>query len=438
MALCTLDTTDCAIVRLVVDYPEVAERVLRDKRCAFTSAPVLAIEMTGEHELKKITCGLVQAEINIHHYYPFLFRPNGRYGLVMRVEDLDLAEDVLRRHGLTVLHRGDIAPVRRSRPCENRQSLLPKKFPLRRPHWCSRTHSKKPPSRRASRASPRFLSNLLDARSPTGHEFEAQAVIEKHIRPVADDFAKDTLGNRLATINPKGSTTLMFAGHIDEIALTVAYIDDRGFLYFEFLGGHDNIIPSGRRVEILTKNGPVLGITGKRAVHLMSPKMRKKVLERHEMWIDIGVEKQGRGRAARPYRRPRRLQRILRNPPRHPRRRPRVRRQGRGLHLHGGAPPSRRRPEGASPPRSSPSPPRRRKSGCAARRSSARPCNRTSPSPWTCATPPTTRTRTTASSVRFSLSSRPRHRPRSEPEPSRRGPPRRGRRETRPPVPDPV
>lgn len=109
MALCTLDTTDCAIVRVVVDYPEVAEKLLKSKGHAFTSAPILAIEMTGEHELKKITCLLVQAEINIHHYYPFLFRPNGRYGLLMRVEDLDLAEDMLRRHGLTVLHRDDIA-----------------------------------------------------------------------------------------------------------------------------------------------------------------------------------------------------------------------------------------------------------------------------------------------------------------------------------------
>jgi endoglucanase len=33
----------------------------------------------------------------------------------------------------------------------------------------------------------------------------------------------------------------------------------------------------------------VLGITGKRAVHLLSPEDRKRVPERHDMWIDIGV-----------------------------------------------------------------------------------------------------------------------------------------------------
>jgi len=109
MALSTLDTTDCAIVRIVADYPEEAEKTLRAKNYAFAASPVLAVELLGEHELKKVTCGLEQAEINIHHYYPFLVRPHNRSGLVMRVEDLDLAEDVLKRHGIIVLHRGDIA-----------------------------------------------------------------------------------------------------------------------------------------------------------------------------------------------------------------------------------------------------------------------------------------------------------------------------------------
>lgn len=109
MALCTIDTTESAIIRIVADYPEAAEKALRDSRFAFDTTHVLAVEIIGEFELKKITCALVQAEINMHYYYPFLFRPNGRYGLIMRVEDQDLAEEVLRRNGLTVLHRGDIA-----------------------------------------------------------------------------------------------------------------------------------------------------------------------------------------------------------------------------------------------------------------------------------------------------------------------------------------
>lgn len=136
---------------------------------------------------------------------------------------------------------------------------------------------------------PAFLKDLLDAKAPTGHEFEAQAVVDKYVAKTADVYRKDVLGNRIATLNPRAKTSLMLAGHIDELGLQISYIDDKGFLYFNTLGGHDLIIPSGRRVHILTKRGVVLGVTGKRAVHLMSPAERTKVPETHEMWIDIGA-----------------------------------------------------------------------------------------------------------------------------------------------------
>ncbi len=157
--------------------------------------------------------------------------------------------------------------------------------------------AKKTAAAPAAPTAPQFLVDLINARSPVGHEFEAQAVLETYVKPVADTYAKDTIGNRLATLNPKAETGVMFAGHIDEIALTVSYIDDKGYLYFDFLGGHDNIIPSGRRVTVMTKAGDLLGVTGKRAVHLMSPEERKKVPERHEMWIDIGVKNRAEAEA---------------------------------------------------------------------------------------------------------------------------------------------
>tara|TARA_A100001015_G_scaffold299072_1_gene382658 strand:+ start:7056 stop:8114 length:1059 start_codon:yes stop_codon:yes gene_type:complete len=137
---------------------------------------------------------------------------------------------------------------------------------------------------------PNFLKDLLDARSPTGCEYEAQAVVDQYLEPVADTYRKDIMGNRFATINPEGSPSVLFAGHIDELGLILTYIDDKGFLYFDTLGGHDKSIISGRRVAILTANGVVKGVTGKRAIHLMTPEDRKKVPETHQIWIDIGVK----------------------------------------------------------------------------------------------------------------------------------------------------
>ena len=136
---------------------------------------------------------------------------------------------------------------------------------------------------------PPFLSALLAARSPSGYEAEAQAVFDQHVRPAADVYDRDPLGNRLATLNPAGDPVVMFAGHLDELGLIITYINKEGFLYFDTIGGHDLSVISGRRVLIQTAQGIVRGVTGKRAIHLMDDEDRKRVPKKHEIWIDIGV-----------------------------------------------------------------------------------------------------------------------------------------------------
>lgn len=137
---------------------------------------------------------------------------------------------------------------------------------------------------------PTFLAELLHARSPSGYEAEAQAVFDRHVKPAADAYANDALGNRLATLNPAGDPVLMLAGHMDELGLLITYVNKDGYLYFSTIGGHDRTVISGRRVIIQTAKGPVKGVTGKRAVHLMDEADRKKVPEIHEIWIDIGAK----------------------------------------------------------------------------------------------------------------------------------------------------
>jgi putative aminopeptidase FrvX len=141
----------------------------------------------------------------------------------------------------------------------------------------------------ASYTPPVFLTDLLHARSPSGYEGEAQAVFDSHVKPAADTYSGDALGNRIAVLNPKGDPTLMLAGHMDELGLLVTYVNKDGFVYFDTIGGHDRTVISGRRVVIQTAKGNVKGVTGKRAVHLMDEADRKKVPEVHEIWIDIGA-----------------------------------------------------------------------------------------------------------------------------------------------------
>lgn len=109
LALSSVDSTDSSIIRIIVDYTEQACALFEENNFAFNVVEVLAIEMRSEASLKKVTCALVEAEINIHYIYPFLMRPHGNSGLVIRAEDNDVAIEVLRQHQINVLSQEDIA-----------------------------------------------------------------------------------------------------------------------------------------------------------------------------------------------------------------------------------------------------------------------------------------------------------------------------------------
>lgn len=109
MALNTLDTTDSAILRLVVDDPERARTLLRDHGFSFTMNDLVVVEMNTQADLLRVLAALFEAEINIHYIYPFIFRPLERSALAINAEDDDLAEHALVSHGFRVLAQADIS-----------------------------------------------------------------------------------------------------------------------------------------------------------------------------------------------------------------------------------------------------------------------------------------------------------------------------------------
>lgn len=109
MAVSILDTTDSSIIRVIVDYPREAQKLLIEHQFSYVQSELIAVELKEESDLKRITCALVQAEINIHYIYPFLVRPHGRYALAISLEDNELATDTLKRSRLRVIGQNDIA-----------------------------------------------------------------------------------------------------------------------------------------------------------------------------------------------------------------------------------------------------------------------------------------------------------------------------------------
>lgn len=109
MAMTTLDTTDCAIIRMVVDDPDRARELMAANNFFFTECEVLAIEFADESKLKDVFMAFYAVEMNIHYVFSFISRPRGRCGLVLKVEDLDLAVTALNSRGFKVLTQRDIS-----------------------------------------------------------------------------------------------------------------------------------------------------------------------------------------------------------------------------------------------------------------------------------------------------------------------------------------
>jgi len=141
-------------------------------------------------------------------------------------------------------------------------------------------------------ASLRFLTTLLDAPGPSGFEAAPARRWRAEAEGFADEVRADVNGNSFALLHqgtPATAAPLMLAGHIDEIGLMVLHIDEQGFLWFEPIGGWDHQVFVGQRVTLLGREGPVPGVIGKPAIHLLEREAREKVSKVSELWIDIGA-----------------------------------------------------------------------------------------------------------------------------------------------------
>jgi hypothetical protein len=109
MAITVLDTTDSAIVRVIVDDPDKARELMVNNDYPYSEGEVLAVEITDESDLQGVLAALFEAEINVHYVYSFIKRPDGRSAVAIRAEDVDVAAQALGKRGYRVLTQSDIS-----------------------------------------------------------------------------------------------------------------------------------------------------------------------------------------------------------------------------------------------------------------------------------------------------------------------------------------
>jgi endoglucanase len=136
-----------------------------------------------------------------------------------------------------------------------------------------------------------FLRDLLSKPTPSGYEQPGQRVVTAYMKKYADSVRTDVHGNVHGVLNPDAPFRVMLAGHCDEIGLMVMHIDDKGFIYFQMVGGINVRLLQGERIVIHTAKGPVPGVIGVKAIHLMDQKEREAGASKIEdLWIDIGAK----------------------------------------------------------------------------------------------------------------------------------------------------
>src|SRR5690625_3737428 len=135
-----------------------------------------------------------------------------------------------------------------------------------------------------------MLKDLTDANGIPGNEKEPRDVMERYIKPYADEVYTDNLGSLIAkkTGDEKGPK-IMVAGHLDEVGFMVTRIDDNGFIYFQTVGGWWSQVMLAQRVTIMSGQGDITGVIGSKPPHILTAEARKKPVEIKDMFIDIGA-----------------------------------------------------------------------------------------------------------------------------------------------------
>jgi hypothetical protein len=109
VALSIHDSAECSIVRFVLSHPEQGREVLERAGLPMFESDLIGIGLPEDPQaLLRICTALLQAEINLVQVYPLLVQPGGRPAVALMVDDLEMAQETLRRKGFSIITERDL------------------------------------------------------------------------------------------------------------------------------------------------------------------------------------------------------------------------------------------------------------------------------------------------------------------------------------------
>lgn len=136
-----------------------------------------------------------------------------------------------------------------------------------------------------------LFKTLTELQGAPGFEHKVRDFMRSELEKYADEVIQDRLGGVFGV--KKGNESgpkVMVAGHMDEVGFLVTQITENGMIRFQTLGGWWNQVMLAQRVQVMTENGPVIGVVGSVPPHLLTDEERKKPMDMKNMLIDIGAD----------------------------------------------------------------------------------------------------------------------------------------------------
>lgn len=139
-----------------------------------------------------------------------------------------------------------------------------------------------------------LLKQVCEVPGAPGFEQKIREFVINKVRPFVDELKVDNIGNiitlKRGKNNPEGKK-VMVAAHMDEIGFIVTYIDDKGFVWFNTLGGFDPKTLTAQRVVVHgTKD--LIGVMGSKPIHVMTVEEKNKPAKTEDFFIDLGMPKE--------------------------------------------------------------------------------------------------------------------------------------------------
>jgi len=142
-----------------------------------------------------------------------------------------------------------------------------------------------------------LLKRLSEAAGVPSREEKLREIVRAELAPIAQTIETDAMGNLICFKPGAGGKParrkVMIAAHMDEIGFLVRFIDDKGFLRLQPVGGFDPRQLFAQRVRVHTRAGDALpGVLtySTKPTHMLTPDEQKAPPVIENFFVDLGMK----------------------------------------------------------------------------------------------------------------------------------------------------